>query len=595
MHKVYFSKNNKKNSYVKMDNKHYLKKKIYSYFVRKNKNITYSNIVLKDNVAIIKISLKLDNERDTYILYMLRKDRYYKKFKNLLKPNIIKKLFIIFGMSVVLTLLIKKDISLISTYNMEKTQDDSFDDLFNIYECDDILVEVFKSGNLVSNSILEKTSPYVEAFNIDKTVDTVIVNASIEKECVGGNYIYSSSTNNIDKDRLVTLLLANGISDQMTRGLGYIYFSEAELNVLTDNIYDYIENMKAIDPNFDVKHFACSLEKLCFYKNINYTSDQKDTYAFYSDYSIVYNLFDSKEMSFDEWIHVTNHELTHLENCFCPCDLTRLNVIYKNGIGILCPYLSDNINYQPYNYIFLDENFAEDVSSLMDNDNVTTYLPENQVTDNIEFALCVNPNYEVGTILRNCIEQDPISFYQNFPYLYDTKEELTSYIEMLKCYDYSLENGLGEYLSVMGDIDIDKEEISNDFKDYAYVKHIELFYKNLYILNEESNTDISLYTEDLIKLFTSLMIKENNDSYSGDNSYLLEALLISYYNDFKDNYLVYKYPNYEFFTINDINSIMIDSINYPDFVDLNKRRFIDNLINNYSIIYGVNNSSILKK
>lgn len=591
MSKIYFSSRKNLDSLAKVGNKFYRKSKIYSSLkkLKKNKRIVGYDIKNNKDRKVIKVFVKSNKYYEVHNIYMLKSDPYYKKIKFLLIKNPFKKLFAILGLAFMFSFAFKKK-TVLEIIPQSIEEEIEFDDLFSLYEND---LDIFKEDTLLERYCLKEADPYISSFNVSNTIEKVMIETYTDDNSHQiDKYIYDASLNNIDKSKLLNLLIVNSTSNQMSKGLGYVCFSKEELINLVDDIYTYIEKMKLIDPNFDVNYFACSLENSSFYKNPNYTDKFKSIYGFYLDYAIVYNTFSSEYMSFEKWVHVTNHEVTHMAQSFCPCETKKLKYAYKNGSNILKNTINEKDIIQPYSYTFLSENFAEDVASLMDFENITTYLSANQIADNLEFALLVNPDYEVGTILKNSIERDPIGFYQNFPYLYDRKEELTKYVCMLKSYDYALGNDLDEYLKIMS-LD-NSSKACDSFKNYAFIEHINLFYKNLYILNETYD-NVSSYSMDLINLFNSLMIKENTDSFDSFNEPLVEYLLIDSYNEFKDNYLSIKYPNISFSELDDISSMKVDEISYPDFVSSSKRNFINNLIDNYDLCYGVSKTNVLKK
>lgn len=573
MIKVLFSKKNDKNSYLKINNKCYSKKSFYSFLRKKYENdqIASYNITSRNDIKVIKIRLK--DHKETYALYMLKTDYYYKKILKLLRAKLYKTIFLLLNMVVTISLAksLADDIKNHRDTVIEENVDTELvDDLFPLY--DDATCNFMDDDFSYLQNVAE--------FDIDKTLDSVLNDVIKDDRCSYDGDLFLEEIDNIDKEKLMKKIRAS-------QSIKYDKFSEDDISKLVDYVYDYIEKMKEIDPNFSVKRFACSLENLQFYKNFYSTEENENIYAFYTQHYIVYNVKD-EDVSLAEWEHVTNHELTHLENDYCSCSSNYHTL--TTGVGIHS-FFDKDVLFQPYDYNFLKEAFAERVASLMDGENVATYLPENQVTNNLEFALAINPNYKMNAILRNSIERDPIGFYQNFPYLYDSREEVTDYIRMLKCYEYSLGYGLENYAELK-DEDL---SICFDFKNYAFLKHVELFYKNLYILNEESNNDISLYTEDLINLFTCLMVKENKDSYSSVDSALVNGILMEKYTDFKNNYLVYKYPNHIFMDMYDPELMEVGPINYPSDIESDKREFFDLLIDNYSVTFGISNSSLLKK
>lgn len=578
MIKVFFSKKSDKNSYLKINNDYYSKKSFYLFLKKKcySDQVVSYNITSKDNVKIIKIDLEINLYKKSYVLYMLESDYYYKKILKILHDKFYRKMY--FLLTLILTIsLINTEFDLVENYLEEKTH--VVDELFPLYDdasCDFIDDDFSYLQDVVN-------------FDIDKTLDDVFYDISKDDRCSYDGDLYLEEIDNIDKEKLIKKLLtshSNSIKVDEFDITIYKEFDDDSIKELVDYIYDYIEKMKEIDPNFSAKNFACSLEDLQFYETLDYP---EITYARYihkkNHIYIVYNEA-VEDISLSEWERVTNHELTHLENDYCSCNDNYYT--FPTGVGIKSLF-NEDASYQPYNYLFLSEAYAEKVASLMDGKNVSTYLPENQVINNLEFALAINPNYKMNTILKNSIERDPIGFYQNFPYLYDTREEIIDYIRMLKCYDYSLEYEKEKY------IDLQNEDLSVrfDFKNYAFLKHVELFYKNLYILNEESDNDISLYTEDLINLFTCLMVKENRDSYDSVDSDLVNSILIEKYNDFKNNYLVYKYPNYPFMDIYDPETMEVGPIHYPSDIESDKRAFFDLLIDNYAVTFGIRKSNVL--
>jgi hypothetical protein len=121
---------------------------------------------------------------------------------------------------------------------------------------------------------------------------------------------------------------------------------------------------------------------------------------------------------------------------------------------------------------------------------------------------------------------------------------------------------------------------------------VELFYKNLYLLNESSKEDISEYSKYLIRLFQAIMKKQEQECFSGINVDLDNILSDGYLN-FYNHYLVLKYPNLEFELSDDDSLKEFEA--FPSFVDDEKCAYYRKLANELTDSIYDNARELIKK
>lgn len=466
-----------------------------------------------------------------------------------------------------------------------------FDSLFQTYmeqnpklsKLETDTIEKFKDGDWTvkgKNDLLEKTQVYVEDLQIEETLDESLLKVYFinQKEYVHEpNFnFYDFERNTFMKEELVTYLYnyslehANDFYND-----DYKVMSEEELYDLISYMEGYIFYMRKLDSNFDVEHFLCQILNTAFLKCEDYKEELKYINASTSQ-NVLGNcvLFNKYKVS-DRYFPVKNiasHEFNHLSEAACICEDDEVR-IYSSGFKI--------DEKSTYYLRFIREWASEAISQNANRSvNMDTYFNENEVIHNIEFALTIQPSYQCGEILDSSIKRDPFLLYQAFPYIHDEKQELTEYLEMLKCYDLSLSSLKNE-----------------PYVYYAEAKNIEIFYKNLFYLNESTDKELLEYNYFLINLFEISMREQNKTLNANvDIDTLLE---LGYQNLFYD-YVKEKYPNASLeemrsknnYTVSELFEMDIREI-CLDYIDIDKVLFYEEIIKNlYYKDYGYDRSYI---
>lgn len=438
------------------------------------------------------------------------------------------------------------------------------------------LLESFKHEKWLTEGkyILDENVPYIEAFGIKESLPDVIAEISKNdsmNHTVDIDYYYDSENDNFNKERILEKIKEN--SNLKVLDTSYTCLTDEELSIVVNQLYSFIEKTKELDKDFDVRHFVCALIDTTFFKNSDYEFKNRYIFAFTTDdHKIVWNTFQEKMGDFNESIQINYHEYSHLEQFSCTCETEKSYIV--NGNSVICGESVSNemMTYtQPYYNRFLGEVSAERISSLFQNEEISSYFGEDFVTTNLELALSVHPDYQMGSFIHTAINRDPISFYQTFPYLYDEEEELSEYLAMLLCYDFSLfrDERLGEScpLTIDGK---NLDQLSPNLRYYAEVKHVELFYKNLFYLNENSDEDLLTYNIFLIQLFETMMHKQDCRVFITDEEQIL-GILEDARNHFF-SYLKEKYPDQDIETLYySSEDLTLDE--FPSFVDEDKKAF----------------------
>lgn len=378
---------------------------------------------------------------------------------------------------------------------------------------------------------------------------------------------YDKENNVLDKEYLSKLILINSSDDSDISILRYGRVVYDEIYMILTEAESYIK-YRLSDPEFDLKHFLCNLEKLRIYKNMSYTEEQKNVLAFVlisdsKDKILVFNVFTEEKLN-ESYIWGSDtetifHELEHLYEMDCSCSS---NKIYKSGASFI--FSSDaesdeKISSSIYSNRLLTEWSAENIE-YFHSGNFDYYHTENLIVHNLEFALSINPDYEYGSLARTIKNRDPLGMWSLFPYMSNEKEELIEYLAMLNSYDKVLyENG----------------ETCDEYAKYACSKHIEIFYKNLLYMNEKINDNLLFYSLSMIKAFENTMREQSKMLF--DNEFELDDYFLEYKNQFK-NYLSLKYDMKKILEIeNRISDLtgdeILEFINYPKNVSEDKEEF----------------------
>lgn len=559
---------------------------------------------LKRNERIIPVEL---------IIY--KKDKYLKKLKTLKKKkinnNILKKIFAVLGLSSLMILLIPNfNGNKADNYKGLDVSIENLDDLFNTYleENDDYynIIDDLKNDNwvnyngIVYESVIEEVKRFGIEESLDKELENIISNEV--KHSSDFSMFYDEKKDNLKKDLLFLKVKINSLCLKSDKTKNYQQLTDDEYKILINQLYDYIEVLKRKYPNVDIENLMCNLFNISFFKNVDEFNDEENiTYAVFYPWHIVWNVpLDSKDI-FEKYKKINYHEFSHLNHSYCPCECDKNVLISGNSVILSNKILfgTKEFGLQPYYFKFMLEFLSEKQASDMYGENTSVYLEEGEVIDNIEFALSINPKYRLGTLMDSNIYRNPLLLYKSFPYIYDWKVELTDYLTMLECYDYCFGNDLDSYLefySIEDELTIADNQatsVSTSFSYYSRLKHIEIFYKNLFFLNESYDVDMLEYSLFLVRLFEELMLKqEKNSNY--ENPYLETTLLegremfIEY---LKEKYYLYSYEE----ILNIYYGMNIESFNnFPTNIEEEKKDFIIRFVENINIDIHDKASTLIK-
>lgn len=554
----------------------YLKKDIFSFLIDcKNKGIVLNskvtkdkkhrrynfNYILKEEKDILKLCV-LVGEDDPYLHFLLelqekKKFHWKKAIACFLIPVMLCSYSIDAG-----------EDRMNPTFEIE---DDMLDELIDntFFTIEEKIGFSFEKYNSKKESSLI-TKELISDFNFEGTLKSAFegLYSDIEIEHKDSIMKYYDTENNVlDKELLSKIILQNSSDTSNVEILPYGRVVYDEIYMILTEVEKYIY-YRLIDPDFDLKHFLCNLENLGIYKNMSYTPDQENVVAFMPisqsrEKILVFNVFTEDKINEPYiWCSDTEtifHEMEHLYEMDCNCSS---NKIYKSGASFI--FSEDTDFYEQfhstlYNNRLLMEWSAENVDYFYSS-NFNCYQVENLIMHNLEFALDINPDYQFGAVATSIKNRDPLEMWQQFPYLYNEKEELIEYLLMLKSYDMTL-----------------YEDIENryEYAKYACSKHIEIFYKNLLYANERSNNDMLFYNFAMIKVFEHTMREEAK--ILCDNEYEFDDYFLECRSQFKE-YLSLKYDREDIKTIEDrVTNLtgygLLEYIDYPDIVSDAKEMF----------------------
>ncbi len=301
--------------------------------------------------------------------------------------------------------------------------------------------------------------------------------------------------NHIDKELLYNKILKNN-ELQKIKSNDNINKSVA---IFCDFIERVIDEIKKYDNNIDINIILKNIDEVTFND-----TDELSCYSYYTyanDSIYVNNYLNELENSFNENIC---HEAAHLA-------LNKLNKddvqIQKNGCGIDCTLTNES----PMELRFMDEFFAEEISTKINNKKSDRYTVEKECIDFIAYCTFKSEKdilscYASGSQnkLIDCFEPE----FRSMDYVYSTM------------YAFDLFCEYGYFIN-----DNDRYELKEDFINYASVNLIKNYYikiiKQLKIGNI-SQSDANSYINDL------------KDKINSDECLFNKQLLNEYMNNLDD-------------------------------------------------------------
>lgn len=603
--KIFFKKNSlwASNQYAK-----YKKEEIYNLILKayKRNDANLESEVLEDNIVRQCYKIKRNKHMMYLELIMHSDDIYIKKLEKIrkkYKKNSLKKLFALFGVLFVLYSLLPKE-------KVNDSNNDLFDELFTTYleedfEHNEEMINQFKNEKWVlkSNGIYESSRETINSLKIGDSIDQIVLSLSQNdiEHILDIELFYDYNNNNFNKSALLKKIKENSISRKNIIFDEFEVLNDVEYEIVLSQLYDYVELLKIKYPDIDLTHFICNLSALSFYKS-NHFENTSNVYASFYPWYVVYNSKIEEFIDLNTYIKVNFHEFFHIDQAYCICEYNNNVLITGNSLHLYNRFIygDEVVDLQPYYHTFMLEACAEKATSNLLEEEPSTYLAENEVLNTIEYALMINPNYKLNTMHNTNIYRDPLKFYSSFPYVYDEKSELIDYVEMLESYDYCFKNDIDEYLkkiSISNEYEIEDDQdisISNSFLYYSRMKHIELFYKNLFYYNEYSKNDLLEYDIFIIRLFEEMMRNQERFISNYKNPYL-DILLEDGKNMFI-KYLSDKY-NIDYELINELylNYDIYSFDNYPSDLEEEKINFIKDRLNTLGISIYENVPELIKE
>lgn len=541
--------------------------------LKQEKDLFSFKFVIDDKLEEIILDIKI-NSNDYYFesLRKIGKSCKKRKFKTIFKKSFYLTSLIV----LLLTYIYESAYRNISDKVVEEVE--VFDSLFETYleensklsQLEVDTIEKFKNDAWIKENksySIEKVNPYIKMFNVDKTIDKAFmkVNLLTQKEYthkVDFNLLFDFEKNMLKKEESIEYIYNYSLANVNNFYNGrYKVMSKEELEAFVIDVNIYIFNMLSLELEFDLEHFLCQLFNTVVLVSEDYSFELEEVSAqtTWSEYGncIVFNKYNINWYP-EHLDDIRYHEDNHLNENFCVCEDGNI-LIDSNGF-----YINSS---RVYSYNFINEWASEVIGNNCDNNtHINSYYLENEVVHNLELALSINPKYKCGSILKSNIERNPINFYKLFPYIYSEREEVMEYVQMLHCYDIALSNTNYEI-----------------YLYYAQMKHIEIFYKNLFYLNESDDADIE-YTYFLINLFETSMRSQSNELNSKVD---IDSLLEYGYKNLFLEYMTRKYPNInleEFrknnnYSVSDMIEIDIES-KFPKYFDFEKTKLYEEIVLN---------------
>lgn len=270
------------------------------------------------------------------------------------------------------------------------------------------------------------------------------------------NIVYDSNINNstynwyinnhIDKKILYNKILKNNELEKIKLNDNII----KSINIFCNNIESVIDEIKKYNNNINMSIILKNIDEVTFGE-----TDEMSCYSYYAyanDSIYVNNYLNELENSFNENIC---HEATHL----VLNNLTKEDVeVQKNGCGIDCV----QTNESPMSLRFMDEFFAEEIASKINNKENNKYIQEKYCIDFISYCTFKSEKdilscYASGNQnkLIDCFEPE----LRNMDYVYSIM------------YAFDLFCEYGYFIN-----DNDKYKLKEDFINYASINLIKNYY-----------------------------------------------------------------------------------------------------------------------
>ncbi len=408
---------------------------------------------------------------------------------------------------------------------LDTTKNTSLDDICNLLKQKDahlLSKEAKQAINEICSHQSSKTYDkynkiYLDLLDINEETATkayanfsdIKIDFHMNTEC------YNEEKKEIDWETLITKIYKN--SKNVERENPTLKaLSKEEIEEKLQKMKKFVENIKKDYPNFDLASLACKLEGYSILKAQEEKTENVLTIASTSSYKIIY--YDVEKYNYTKkFLDGTDyHEDFHL---FVNSCIDKRIMIDQSktggGIGIETSILLDDEEidsayYTRYQYVFLEEIYAELYSSEMANKNQDTYICYDEILDLIQLVLALSDEYQVDSILTDLIYQDPISFMKHFPiYGEDRKKYFIDNLIMLKSLDtILLENPC--YLFDLEKKGLNQKEAFTTLKVEAMSQLSKTFFNSLITMTDTHFTQMSL--EDnyfIIDLFTDYLNQAN--------------------------------------------------------------------------------------
>ncbi len=482
----------------------------------------------------------------------------------------------------------------------------------NIETLDDVIVTYSEDGiNLtqngeesveeifnIENETTETDSFYITQENVERQIEEYLSQDELERHF--NTDLYDLENNDIFWDKAIDVVYQN--SQKAPKNFQSL--TKDEISYVLSLLKEYCNNLK---DTIDMSEVACKLNDLSLYygfdevKELFHTAETTSKYIAYYDSNKDIHTFDPTDS--------TNiHEFFHFLCYGCSCEHDR-SKYYANGINLVAPeYSFDNgykenyedLNLTGFEYTFIEEASAERMMYTYLGEMPTSYNYYQKVTDNIEFVLSLNDNYQLDSYVNNCLEKQPISFLRAFPVSdYNSQTNFTDNIRMLVVYDALLRydfNRINTNSKYFGDI-LDKcnsydEEIqsTSNLILYSQSQLTKLFFTNLVTLNENHPDKNNLeYYSYLIQIFYGRMNQTNTmfaNLWDFDDVKLNEAY-DEYFKQMENIYVNYLRTYYQDNNLN-LADVQVYGeeyvelptiLKYPEFVPEEKEMFYDTLKN----------------
>lgn len=497
--RIYFKKTSTK---CTIGDKTYSKRKVFEYIKKKTKKKCIRHKKrLRDKDGNIHYLYQIKEKDAIKNLHIIldKKDLYFSFFKELDAYSVVD--------DIIYTLmkfsLISSGIPLVSTYYNDAIFSIQVEKELETFEEKGITINQDEFTETLKANVNSSEEPNENSFHVPEKIDHDQI---LQK--------YNFADNNELFIEKITEVIYNNSSLQ-TSYEAYEQLSYEELQIIAIYIEAYASFMNENDAFFDLGRFLCTLENLRIYKDKNKLNKEHETstaYVVTKDQTMIINTFNyPKETAWYDDNGMLYHEIDHIYRTKCQCE--KNESFYYSAV--------------------LEEWSAENASASIDQ-YYDSYWDYNRIVHNLEFALSINTDYELGTLRDAYRNKNFPLLWSSFPYFKDEKKELIEYQKMLNYYyltHESIQNG---------------EEVDLDIAKEASLIHTKLFYKNLLYVNELSKNDQYsplIYDFTVIQVFEKSMKEQWNYlkiPKEEDESKIMELILKEY----KDMFIEYLKTQY---------------------------------------------------